>query len=78
MEASKFVLSWLLFVPKGPVFLGNWFTFLIYTLVPVQQDSLAPDRFVDVINSLKKYTVSFLWDLIALAAAIYNKVCSLL
>lgn len=39
----------------------------------VQQDSLSPDRFVDVINSLKKYTVSFLWDLIALAASIYNK-----
>ena len=46
-------------------------------LLSVQHDSLSPDRFVDVINSLKKYTVSFLWDLIALAASIYNKVCQL-
>lgn len=36
---------------------------------------LSPDRFVDVINSIKKYTMSFLWDLIALTTPIYNKEC---
>ena len=44
----------------------------IYDSISAQVDSLSADH---VINSLKKYTFSFLWDLIALAACIYNKVC---
>ena len=51
---------------------------LFVILFLVQLDSLSSDHFADVINSLKKYTFSFLWDLIALAASIYNKVRTLL
>ena len=50
-------------------------TVSIYDSISAQVDSLSAD---DVINSLKKYTFSFLWDLIALAACIYNKVCIML
>ncbi|KAJ7385713.1 Protein MMS22-like [Desmophyllum pertusum] len=54
----------------------NWAAIQTLCLIMEKQgqfDSLSPDRFADVINSLKKYSFSFLWDLIALAASIYNK-----
>ncbi|XP_068755501.1 protein MMS22-like [Montipora capricornis] len=54
----------------------NWAAIQTLCLILEKQDQctdLSPDRLVDVINSLKKYTMSFLWDLIALAAPTYSK-----
>ncbi|XP_066028279.1 protein MMS22-like isoform X2 [Pocillopora verrucosa] len=54
----------------------NWAAIQTLCLILTEQgqsDSFSSDQFVDVINSLKRYTFSFLWDLIALAVSIYNK-----